>query len=270
VSSAFPLTLCRNLILFALCLLFVASRGSAQEKQVDAVSAPLHDWTLIEKEYKALRADRDNILAQVKVAYDERNKALEELAAIKAKTGNLVSNQEVLEQKVQGAEQEKAELSEKISQLENESKELAGQLESLQNLTRTLTQENQELLNRNRVIQDIPLQIPKNMMAVVKERDRLIKESADMHYNLGVLLTKNGDYRNAHAEFLRAIQLRPNDSASYFNLGKINADYFKDKEKAITFFQKYLHLEPKADDRGWVEGFISQMRAWRADEKIAL
>ncbi len=89
-----------------------------------------------------------------------------------------------------------------------------------------------------------------------------------MHYNLGVLLTKDDDYVTAADEFKRAIELVPGDSASHFNLGKLYADHLDDKELAVKYFQKYLKLEPQAEDSNWVKRFIASTQAWLGDEKL--
>lgn len=238
--------------------------------QVSAQSPEaLADWPMIEKEYKALRADRDNILAQVKTAYEEKNKVLDELRELKTKADSALSEKEALTKKLEVFDKEKSDLDEKISSYEVDNKELAGQIESLQKLNTALTQENQEMLNRPNRQEDMKVQAPKSLMSAVKEREQMVRENADMHYNLGVLLAKNQEYRNAGIEFQRAIELRSDDAASYFNLGKIYADFYKDKVKAVEYFKKYLEINPQAEDRNWVENFITTFKSWRAEEKIA-
>ena len=61
-----------------LFLMFLLSSQIVIAQEGKKVSTdPMGDWSVIEKEYKALRADRDNVLAQVKVAYDDKNKVLD-------------------------------------------------------------------------------------------------------------------------------------------------------------------------------------------------
>ena len=248
--------------------IFSGNLNAQEDKPPQSAPDALADWPMIEKEYKALRADRDNILAQVKAAYDERNKALDALRATKENVFASVAEKEALNKKIEILEKEKIDIDEKISNYEIDNKELLDQVESLQKLNAALTQENQEMLDRSNQQEGIKIQAPKSLMGAVKEKEQLIRENADMHYNLGVLMTKNQDYRNAAIEFERATQLRSDDAASYFNLGKIHADFFKDKEKAVGYFQKYLQLSPQAEDRGWVESFIALTKGWRAEEKL--
>ncbi len=241
------------------------SQPQVQTKVPDALA----DWPMIEKEYKALRADRDNILAQVKTAYDEKNKAYEELRSLKEKSSSTVTEKEELAKKIEVFDKEKMDLEEKISSYEDDNKELTEQIESLQKLNAALTKENQEMLNQASLRESSKVQVPKSLMSAVKDREQMVRENADMHYNLGVLLAKNQEFRNAAIEFQRAVELRKDDAASYFNLGKIYADFYKDKVKAVEYFKKYLEINPQAEDRNWVENFITTIKSWKAEEKIA-
>ena len=245
------------------------SQAPAQPPVQTKAPDALADWPMIEKEYKALRADRDNILAQVKTAYDDKNKAYEELRALKEKSSSSVVEKEELAKKIEIFDKEKMDLEEKISSFEDNNKELAEQIESLQKLNKTLTEENQEMLNQAGLRESTKVQVPKSLMSAVKDREQMVRENADMHYNLGVLLSKNQEFRNAAIEFQRAIELRKDDASSYFNLGKIYADFYKDKVKAVGYFKKYLELNPQAEDRNWVQNFITSFKSWKAEEKIA-
>lgn len=257
-----------GIIAFAALVSFLSEGAYAQEQKVDPSQA-LNDWTLLEKEYKALRADRDNILAQVKVAYDERNKAIEDSKGTMEKIGQVkVENAQLLKD-IEELKKANEQLDDKATTLELESKDLADQVASMQALNKTLTEENQTLLSRpTTVVEDPHVQIPKDVMKIAQDRDKLIRENADLHYNLGVMLSKSGDYKNAAAEFTRAIQLRPDDAYSHFNLGKLYADYLPEKEKAIDYFKTYLRLQPQAQDSGWVRSFIATFKASRAEEKL--
>ncbi len=248
-------------------MIITSSAALAQEQAADPAQA-LNDWTLLEKEYKALRADRDNILAQVKVAYDERNKAIEDSKATIEKVGQLKAENEQLLKNIEELKKANEQLDDKMTNIELESKDLADQVASMQALNKTLTEENQAMLNRPNTQEDVQFQAPKSMLKIAQDRDKLVRENADLHYNLGVMLSKSGDYKNAAAEFLRASQLRPDDASAYFNLGKLYADYLPEKEKAVEYFKTYLRLQPQAEDSSWVRTFIATFKASRAEEKL--
>jgi len=256
-----------RIALMAFLVLSYSSVARAQESADDPAKA-LNDWTLLEKEYKALRADRDNILAQVKVAYDERNKAIEDSKATIEKVGQLKAENEQMLKNIEELKKANEQLDDKMINIELESKDLADQVASMQALNKTLTEENQALLSRPDTQEDVQFQAPKSMLKIAQDRDKLVRENADLHYNLGVMLSKSGDYKNAAAEFLRASQLRPDDAAAFFNLGKLYADYLPEKEKAIDYFKTYLRLQPQAEDSSWVRTFIATFKASRAEEKL--
>jgi len=194
---------------------------------------------------------------------------LDELREIKSKLEKIMAEKEELVKKIEISEKEKTDLDEKFGTVDIDNKDLTGQVESLQKLNNALAQENDALKNQPRTQAAQVVTAPKSLMDAVKQRDVLIRENADMHYNLGVLLAKNQDFRNAAIEFTRAIELRKDDASSYFNLGKIYADFYKDNVKAVEYFKKYLEYNPRAEDRSWVESFITSIKAFRAEEKLS-
>ncbi|MBU4304521.1 MAG: tetratricopeptide repeat protein [Candidatus Omnitrophica bacterium] len=104
---------------------------------------------------------------------------------------------------------------------------------------------------------------PREYAEVARENKILLKRTALMHYNLGVFYTKNKDYPRAIAEFEKAVELNPEDSQAYFNLGYIYAEYYEDRQKAIANFQKYLRLAKKDDkDIDWVKKYILTWQTW--------
>jgi len=265
----FSLTEIRIFSTGVLLLFLISSQIVIAQEEKKVSTDPMGDWSMIEKEYKALRADRDNVLAQVKVAYDDKNKVLDELREVKTKIEKLNTEKAELAKKIEILDKEKTDLDEKFGTVDIDNKDLAGQVESLQKLNSALAQENDALKNQPTTPAAQVVSAPKSLMDAVKQRDGLIRENADMHYNLGVLLSKNQDFRNAAIEFTRAIELRKDDASSYFNLGKIYADFYKDNVKAVEYFKKYLEYNPRAEDRGWVESFITSIKAFRGEEKIS-
>lgn len=85
---------------------------------------------------------------------------------------------------------------------------------------------------------------------------KMMKENADMHYNLGTIFLHNKKYREAIQEYERVLELRPMDPETHYNLGLLYDDYLKDREKALYHFQKYLSINPKAPDAKKVESYI--------------
>ncbi len=121
--------------------------------------------------------------------------------------------------------------------------------------------ENSTLRNQARTI-------PADVGRIVREHEQLIKENADMHYNLGVLFAQQKEYTRALSEFRKVVELRPNDADAYYNLGVIYAEHLPDREKAMAHFRRYLTLKPGAKDSSWVKQYIASWRAWEVQDRL--
>lgn len=85
---------------------------------------------------------------------------------------------------------------------------------------------------------------------------KMMRENADMHYNLGTIFLQNKQYKEAIREYEQVLELRPNDPDTHYNLGVLYDDYQRDREKALYHYQKYLAMNPKAPDAKKVETYI--------------
>jgi tetratricopeptide (TPR) repeat protein len=109
---------------------------------------------------------------------------------------------------------------------------------------------------------------PRKLSQVAVLKDRLLKENAVLHYNLGVFHIKRQEYNEAISEFEKTLELNPNDPATHYNLGVIYADFLNNRTKAIMHFKRYLMGAPK-DDRD-VERARKYLLTWETweDEKL--
>jgi chromosome segregation ATPase len=85
---------------------------------------------------------------------------------------------------------------------------------------------------------------------------KMMRENADMHYNLGTIFLQNKQFEPAIKEYENVLELRPNDPETHYNLGVLYDDYMKDREKALYHYQKYIAINPKAPDAKRVETYI--------------
>ncbi len=92
------------------------------------------------------------------------------------------------------------------------------------------------------------------------EMDRLKKENAIAHYNLGVIYLKSGNYDLALKELQRSLKLNPNDPLTHYNLARIYETDRKDFDKAVEHYQAYLRLDPRAKDGRQVEEQLLKLR----------
>jgi Tfp pilus assembly protein PilF len=93
------------------------------------------------------------------------------------------------------------------------------------------------------------------------------KQTADAYYKLGIFYLENGNYRQAIAEFRRALDMDPDDSNYHFSMGTAYSLEGRD-EAAIEELKTALRLDPKyseahniyAKKKRWAEA-IAEFKA---------
>ncbi len=130
-------------------------------------------------------------------------------------------------------------------------------LENLQKVFTELNKNYSLAVEKNRAMEGEVKRMPQKFAEISRQNKALIKETAQMHYNLGVFYSRNKEYERALAEFEKAVDIDPYDAYSYFNLGYIYAEYLVDRKKAIEYFRHYLTLA-KGDDKDveWVRKYL--------------
>lgn len=148
---------------------------------------------------------------------------------------------------------------EELNRLRSENKEIqkrmkyVGELEGRQ---KQLIQENAE--NREKV-EVLKAKFKESVPGLAKAgriSQKMMRENADMHYNLGTIFLQNKQYKEAIREYEQVLELRPNDPETHYNLGVLYDDYVRDREKALYHYQKYLSVNPKAPDAKKVETYV--------------
>lgn len=114
-----------------------------------------------------------------------------------------------------------------------------------------------EAANKNKALEKEMKDLPRKFAEVSRQNQMLIKETGEMHYNLGVFYARNKEYERARAEFEKAIEINPEDANAHFNLGYLFAECLIDREKAIEHFRLFLNLA-KGDDQDieWAKKYV--------------
>ncbi len=94
---------------------------------------------------------------------------------------------------------------------------------------------------------------------------KMMRENAQMHYNLGTIFMQNKRYKESITEYEKALELMPNDPDTHYNLGVLYDDFMKDRNKALYHYQKYITVNPKAPDAKKVENYILSLEL---EEKV--
>jgi tetratricopeptide (TPR) repeat protein len=149
-----------------------------------------------------------------------------------------------------------------------QAKELQSKLEAeKKQLSRQVDEYKKKYLNeleRNNLAAQGGSDLPQKFSEVVKKNEELLKETAGMHYNLGVFFIKNKEYDRAIVEFEKAIEIYPEDPYSYYNLGYIYAQYSIDRSKAVKYFRQFLQFVKNEDkDVEWVKDYLLTWEAYK-------
>jgi len=85
------------------------------------------------------------------------------------------------------------------------------------------------------------------------------KEKRDMHYNMAAVYSKEGKYRDAEVEYLKALNLDPADADVHYNLAILYDDELKVPAKAIMHYRRYLKLNPHGPDADIVRDWLMKL-----------
>lgn len=269
----------------------VAEKNLAGELKVSLAEAEKRiaqlgeDRSRAVKQSSGLKEEIVRLEAEQKQIFQEKQSLEEALAEEKRKAST------------QNWPQEKTNLQKENNQLKSNFNQSEGQISKLNayslKLSRDLGQSQQELaktrkeinelnsrletsrkdyasaVQKNKLLERKILDTPAKFTELARQNKTLIKQTANMHYNLGVFYTKNKEYARSVAEFEKAVELNPSDAYAYFNLGYIYAEYMVNRVKAIEYFRKYLNLA-KGDDKDvdWVRKYIVTWTSYGGKEPM--
>jgi tetratricopeptide (TPR) repeat protein len=157
----------------------------------------------------------------------------------------------------------------KLKRLEEQQLNDSAQLEISRRQIKEFKKRYEQAMAKNRSLEKKIESIPARFAEIARENKVLIKETALMHYNLGVFYTKNKEYSRAIAEFEKDLELNSDDGAAHYNLGFIYAEYLTNRPKALEHFRKFLALVKSEDkDVDWVKKYILTWQTWEGKKPI--
>lgn len=121
---------------------------------------------------------------------------------------------------------------------------------------------NGSLSKGNRDLNVLIDQAPDRVKDMAAQNKVLIKETAEMHYNMGVFFTENKKFERAEKEYLRALDFDPNDQKVHYNLGYLYAEDLDKHDKAVFHLEKFLQLDPNAKESEAIRSYITERQAW--------
>jgi tetratricopeptide (TPR) repeat protein len=180
----------------------------------------------------------------------------------KKKISGLESNNVAYEKDVQV-------LKTRIRTLEIDAAKSESELDLYKRQISDMKEKYEEALQKNRTLGKKIEDTPKKFTELARENKVLIKRTALMHYNLGVFYTQNKEFERAVAELEKAVELNPEDSASYFNLGYIYSEHLLNRPKAVEHFKKFLKIAKRDDrDTDWVKRYVLTWQTWEGNKPI--
>ncbi len=155
-----------------------------------------------------------------------------------------------------------------LRQMSRREQKASANLMRLGKRLETLQGEYGEEVSENAALRRKVERLPKDVTNMAREHERLLKDIADTHYNMGVMFTKKRDYVRASKEFQQVIELRPDDVDAHYNLGVIYAEHVPDRARAFRFFRKYLALNPTGRDVSRAKEYLATWNAWEGKERL--
>jgi tetratricopeptide (TPR) repeat protein len=267
---------------------FALERQVKEQKMEKASLQKLYE-TLKDK-YKTLEADRDNIMVQakqllvekdtlanaeiqVKTLTAENQKLLEDHKKLEVSLADVQAQAREVKAPLEAALAEAAASKLEIARItqEHENKMLgfkdsAGQIKKLeddvayykgfQESFLSLSQSYDTLKKERKFLEEQVDNLPKKFSKMARENKILVKETGDMHYNLGVFYAGEMNYDRALEEFKKAVDINPNDAKAHYNLGYIYAEQRQDRKKAEYYFRNFLGLAPNDPNADQVKSYL--------------
>ena len=227
------------------------TEASAAEKELGQVKG--QDLSLTEERNK-LQAELDRLTQErdrLKIDYG-RSTNLARIKDLKEKLANLQRDLKggIAEGRAQERDNFLARLTEEKNKWEAARDRLTGEL-------RDYKKNYAIALNKNRGLDSKIRETPSKFAEIARQNKVLLRQTSEMHYNLGVFYSKGKDYDRAVAEFEQCVAINPNDASAHFNLGYIYSEYLVNRDKAMDHFRHYLRLAKSSDpDVDWVKKYI--------------
>lgn len=169
-----------------------------------------------------------------------------------------------LEKKITRTKKEKKDLIALLKKKESESKQLKAardrskeRVEELNMGLRENKKKYAKAIEKNKLLEEEARVLPAKFTEIVRQNRVLVRETARMHYNLGVFYTRNKEYERALEEFKKTADMTPDDAYVHFNLGFLYSEHLVNRKKAINHFRSFLRLVKGEDkDVDWVKKYL--------------
>ena len=239
----------------------------AEPAMTSAIQPGSDLYRQIEEENRRLREKLASLDAERQKAERARARLAEEEAKAAAVKERAKAEHDEIEGKLKQARESEKRYRDTVEKLLKDIPALEGELNELR---LHVDERDGALADRERHLEDLKRELRRRedrltkaermitMMEDAREDVRRIDsaEKRDMHFNMAAVYAKEGRFRDAEREYLRALDIDPADADVHYNLGILYDDELKNKRRAAMHYRKYLRLRPHGADFDKVKGWL--------------
>lgn len=184
--------------------------------------------------------------------YRELDKAFKEVRTESARQKETIA---ALDGKLKGA-------LERVRKIQDRDAQFSKQIQALKAELDAAAAERDALRATNAELNKAVNEAPKRFKDMAEQNKRLLKETGEMHYNLGVFFAQNQLFDRAAKEFERTLEFNANDARAHYNLGYVYSEHLEQHAKAMRHFDRYLQLDPNGRDNDTVRAYLLSRQAY--------
>jgi len=189
--------------------------------------------------------DKEKIATEKKSLVNTIDRLKVEFESVKDISNNLKKQNENLKGTIAAGKAEYLELEETLKEYAEELRELATKRMGYYTGYKK-EQENTKKLSST--INDLEGRIDNLRNEMGSIYDRYKDKEAEYIYNMALLYVEAGMFDEAIESFKNFLDLNKDDAGAHYNLAFIYEHARKDRKRAISYYKKYLKLNPNAED----------------------
>ncbi|MFH1856059.1 MAG: tetratricopeptide repeat protein [Candidatus Omnitrophota bacterium] len=236
------------------------------------------------KKLKDYTAQRESLNARITVLEagiinlnDMKNKLAEDKVLLSAQI-------EDLQKEIEPVNEVREKLNKKIAEakkiceerlnetIEKENKKYRKQIDKLNNNVSGLEEDKKNFVRENDTLQKELKKAMEEFSDTKAYLEKLKREAALMHYNLGVIFDEAEKYNKAISEYMKVLEVKPDDAETHYNLAVIYDIHKNNRPKAIYHYKMYLKIRPDAEDAAKVKEWVTerelQEQVWKKENSI--
>jgi len=240
---------------------------SENQKLKGEMASILQNFDGLKESYKELlakqeAADKEN--ASLRDLLTKQVQAAPEYQLLDRESKRLREENEKLGQVITSMESKLRLALDRIKKDQERELSMIRQIRSQKQMLDAIRAQNTALSKANKDLNELINQAPGRIKDMAAQNQTLLRETAEMHYNLAVFFTDNKQFPQAEREYLRALDFDPNNVKVHYNLGYLYAEDLENHDKATYHLEKYLQIAPNSKESEAIRSYITTRQAWDA------